>query len=72
VDQVKLEEFKVNNTPIRMSNPLYRMMSTYVSSAKFKVEPFRELEKTEQIPRSYSTSFVSIESFYVSLKSVSK
>jgi hypothetical protein len=71
VDQVKSEEFKVNDTPIRMPNPFFGI-STYTSSAKFEVERFKELEKTEWVPRSYLTSFVSIGNFYVCLKTVSR
>jgi hypothetical protein len=72
VNQVKTEEFEVDDTPIRRSNPSC-VESTCVSSTIFKVEPLvKELKKTKWIPRSYSTSFVNIENFYVCLKSVSR
>jgi hypothetical protein len=62
MDQVKSEEFKVNNTPrIRRLQPSW-LGSTYDSSTKFEVEPLvKELKKTKRIMRSHSTSFASIE-----------
>jgi hypothetical protein len=70
VHQVKSEELKVDDTRIKMSNPSC-LESSYVSSAKFEVGNFKELKKMKRIPGSYSTSFVvSIENFYVCLKSV--